>query len=371
MTASTVADIVASIYEAALAPERWDDVLAKITARTGAESAILFRAQPRGGSVAVSGLPSPPAVRKRFVDDAIKNPFIPMLGAAPPFQPHGDRILIPRRELERTEFFRDWVEPFGMSDGLMTALAPMGPQAVVLTLARNGRRPNPFGEQAVKRLKTLIPYLRRALRIQSELAARSFLPDVASTFLLDRISTPVVILSETHRLVWGNEASTDLFRDDACITLARDGSLDARTSQGRRALAGLLASAAENGGAVAKLERANSPALIILALPLDGSTLGAPAGAGAVTLLFLDGAARAPSPAAAERFRSLFDLTPAELAVALMVAEDRSLPQVAAALGIAPSTARTHVKSLFLKTETHSQAALSRLLVQLDLIKSS
>jgi hypothetical protein len=56
----------------------------------------------------------------------------------------------------------------------------------------------------------LIPYLRRALRIQSELTARRFLPDAASTFLLDKISIPAIILSETYRLVRGNEASTDL-----------------------------------------------------------------------------------------------------------------------------------------------------------------
>jgi DNA-binding CsgD family transcriptional regulator len=52
-----------------------------------------------------------------------------------------------------------------------------------------------------------------------------------------------------------------------------------------------------------------------------------------------------------------------------MVAQEKSLPQIALALGIAPSTVRTHAKSLFFKTDTHSQGALSRLLQQLDLIR--
>jgi hypothetical protein len=305
------ADIVSALYEAALAPSRWEDALAKIGARCGADSVILYRAQLRGEEGAMlSGLPGSALLRRRFVAEAPLNPFIPRLAKAPLFKPQGDRDMIPRRELERTAFFRAWVEPFEMSDGLMTSLAPIGPDAAVLTLIRKGRGPHAFEEPAIRRLTGILPHLRRALQVQRELMARTTLPEAASLFLLDKLALPAMVLSGEGRLLWGNEAGMQLARAGASVTLARDGSLEARTAQGRRALAGLLAAALgsgddDSGGGggccCAKLDRGNGLPLIILALPLDGGGLGAAGqlASGAVTLLFLDGAAQIPSGAAA------------------------------------------------------------------------
>jgi DNA-binding NarL/FixJ family response regulator len=50
------------------------------------------------------------------------------------------------------------------------------------------------------------------------------------------------------------------------------------------------------------------------------------------------------------------DLTPTELRVLLAIVESGGVPQVAAALGIANSTVRTHLGRLFSKTGTSRQA---------------
>ena len=58
---------------------------------------------------------------------------------------------------------------------------------------------------------------------------------------------------------------------------------------------------------------------------------------------------------------SSYNLTPTELRVLLAIVEIGGAPEVAAKLGIAPSTVRTHVGRLFEKTGTKRQAELVRL----------
>ncbi len=65
---------------------------------------------------------------------------------------------------------------------------------------------------------------------------------------------------------------------------------------------------------------------------------------------------------AAESLRERYWLIAAEAAMAIHAARGKGLGAAAAALGIAPSTARSHLKRVFEKTNTHRQAELTWLL---------
>jgi DNA-binding CsgD family transcriptional regulator len=60
----------------------------------------------------------------------------------------------------------------------------------------------------------------------------------------------------------------------------------------------------------------------------------------------------------------LFGLTRAESAVAAALCAGMSLSQYAAAAGVSVLTARTHLKRVQAKTDTHSQAELVALLLR-------
>lgn len=60
--------------------------------------------------------------------------------------------------------------------------------------------------------------------------------------------------------------------------------------------------------------------------------------------------------------RSIFKLTPAEVRVAQLVMTGATNASIAKLLKIGPGTARTHIKSLYLKTGTHRQPHLTALL---------
>jgi DNA-binding CsgD family transcriptional regulator len=85
--------------------------------------------------------------------------------------------------------------------------------------------------------------------------------------------------------------------------------------------------------------------------------------ASAVAVFLADNAAQ---PAArTELLKSLFELTPAEARLAEQLASGPSLSDAADNLGITIGTARTQLKSVFLKTDTSRQAELVRLLLLL------
>jgi DNA-binding CsgD family transcriptional regulator len=67
-----------------------------------------------------------------------------------------------------------------------------------------------------------------------------------------------------------------------------------------------------------------------------------------------------------ERLRMLFGLTPAEAAFAMEIVKGDGRRAAAQRRGIACSTARTHLSSIFEKTGTRRQAELVRLLLQMD-----
>jgi DNA-binding CsgD family transcriptional regulator len=85
-------------------------------------------------------------------------------------------------------------------------------------------------------------------------------------------------------------------------------------------------------------------------------------GAGAAHVLFINRNDPKDAPVFAA-FAERFDLTPQEARVLQTLVEAGSVPMAADILGIAASTARTHVTSIFDKTGVRRQADLLRLLM--------
>jgi DNA-binding CsgD family transcriptional regulator len=63
--------------------------------------------------------------------------------------------------------------------------------------------------------------------------------------------------------------------------------------------------------------------------------------------------------------QDIFDFTPAELRVAEWLVQGMGDDLIAHELGIAVSTARTHIKSILGKTQTRSKAELAHLLTMI------
>jgi DNA-binding CsgD family transcriptional regulator len=102
--------------------------------------------------------------------------------------------------------------------------------------------------------------------------------------------------------------------------------------------------------------------LSVLVIPLPVETYWlAPRRAAAI--LFLTDPEGTRNPTAAS-LRGSFGLTRTEAAMAIEVLNGGGLKAAAARLGIAPTTARTHLTAIFNKTRTRRQAELVRILLR-------
>jgi len=61
--------------------------------------------------------------------------------------------------------------------------------------------------------------------------------------------------------------------------------------------------------------------------------------------------------------KRIYGLTPAEHRLAMMIAEGHSLAEACAILNVSANTARTHLKRIFSKTDTHRQSSLVKLIL--------
>lgn len=98
---------------------------------------------------------------------------------------------------------------------------------------------------------------------------------------------------------------------------------------------------------------------------IPGQRFGAEEKPDAVVVLLIDTEQR--TKVSGDTLVRLYNLTPSETRVALMLIDGKRLDQIAEELEVAQTTVVFHLKNLFRKTETHRQADLIRVLLSVPL----
>jgi DNA-binding CsgD family transcriptional regulator len=183
-------------------------------------------------------------------------------------------------------------------------------------------------------------------------------------------------LDGTGRILWNNARAEALMDTNDGLRRTANNRLAAGSHTTSTALQRLLQQARTGTGGMLRLERrSGQPALIAIAVPLRDRapqrSVLPPRAADSTTALFIVDSASRPSMskegAAREGLRALYDLTVMEARVAIRLASGTGIPDVACALGVAPSTIRSHTKSLYQKMNLHSQAELASLIERITL----
>jgi len=210
-----------------------------------------------------------------------------------------------------------------------------------------------------------VPHIRRAV-----LCARvvDLKQAEAATYAdtLDGLSAGLFLIDAGGRIVHANAAAHGILAADDFLR-AIAGRLVARDAQVDQTLREIFATA-DNGTAGIGLKGIALPLIdhdgalyVAHVLPL---TTGARRRAGATytaaAAMFVRKATMDP-PAPPEVIAKTYKLTPAELRVLLAIVEVGGVPEVAAALGVADTTVKTHLSRLFEKTGTSRQADLVKL----------
>jgi len=217
-------------------------------------------------------------------------------------------------------------------------------------------------EDVRRRLASILPHVRRALQIGEDIA-RSRAETAALADTLDGLGAGLFIVDSATRILHTNAAARRLLAAED-VLCSRGGRLIACDPQANRSLR--LALAASDDAmdampgplALIASDGTHRVGHIRLLKPVARSYGDGSHEALAAVMVYKAGMEYPRPP---DIIATFYNLTPTELRVLLAIVEIGGAPEVAAKLGIAPSTVRTHVGRLFEKTGTRRQAELVRL----------
>ena len=358
-----LSDLISLVYDAAIDQSLWENAIERVAYYVGGVGAGLFckdidaqhvSAPHRFGIV----WPLPVALFRQTYPAAVGH-FLAEIE-----QPIATADLMPYDELTATGFYREWARPQGLIDFVSAVLDKSATSVAMFGVFRHER--NGFVDDETRhRMRLIVPHIRRAIII-----ARLLDLKVAETGTfaetLDGLDAGLYLVDEGGRIVHTNAAGRAILNaGDVLYVAARHlAACDAQVNQTLRevfAAAGQGDAALGTKGIAIPLTGKDGERYIAHALPL---TTGARRRAGmaytAVAALFVRKAALAMS-SRSEIIGKMFKLTPTELRVLLAIVEVGGVPEVAAALGVADTTVRSHVSRLFQKTGTKRQADLVKL----------
>jgi DNA-binding CsgD family transcriptional regulator len=214
----------------------------------------------------------------------------------------------------------------------------------------------------------LLPHLRRAVELHSRLdVVESERRMYASA--IDRMQVGTVTLDESGAIMSTNSVADEILAEADGMRIAH-GTVEATDAQENRtlqrlvrhALLGHFGKAGPLVEAMPITRGGDKPKLGVLVRTVPLSDWSEDNRRRPATVLFLRDPDR-KSQRAQEVVRKLFDLTPAETSLALLLTNGLTLEEAAEELDISKNTARAHLRSIFSKTGVTRQATLVRILL--------
>jgi DNA-binding CsgD family transcriptional regulator len=277
-------------------------------------------------------------------------------------------MLCPDEIYTRGEYYHDFLRPLDM----LHVVAPIlrsdsqGANFTALTIFRSARG-EPFGEGERKFLLLLTPHLQRAFQLHNRIQGLERKGNAAGE-ALDHLQQGVVLLNAKGHVLLVNRAATALFATEKSLKLTPSGLMAAVPSENRelrRLIEGAIATGnrkgMDSGGAMLISRSDFRYPLQVLVTPLRTKTIHIGKDLPVAAIFISDPDCKPVSNSTV--FAQLFGLTRAETRLAQILASGQSLKDAAARLGVAQSTLRSQLKSIFAKTNTNRQGELVRLLL--------
>ncbi|MFT4117594.1 helix-turn-helix transcriptional regulator [Bradyrhizobium sp.] len=353
-------ELVESIYDAGLDPSRWNEAVVGIRDFVGGQACGLFSKD----SISKFGVThyycgADPHYIQLYSETHSK--FDPLSVLPPQGQIVSIPDLVNFDAYRRGRFYQEWMRPQGCSDAANVVLDRSNASCPVMMTVLSGRRMVDAGMK--QRLSLVVPHASRALLINRTIASKLTLA-TALADILDNLASGIFLLDASCQVVHANSAGQALLAaEDVVRTVA--GQLVTSSAETNQILRDAFAARdialpVGRGQAIPLLspeaERYVAHILPLASVLRNGSER-LPDAVGALLLrkVTLGGQSYG------ELIARTFDLTPAELRVFLSIVEVGGVPETAAALGIAETTAKTHLHRVFAKTGVSRQADLVKL----------
>lgn len=343
----------------------WSDVLALLRERFDSQLATLSHHHFASGQGAVvCEFPETLGYRAAYAEYASRNPW---LLASEEYAAGrvltGDELLS-NRDLVKTDFYRDLLRPQGLFH-CMSGVAVRRGNLVHFVSLHRGPEQTGFGEREKTSFKPLLAHISLALENRWRLRQAGELTAVMKA-VVDRYPHPSVLVDADGRIVHRNRSAVAASLLSAGLRV-EDNRLAAATPVDRAALRETIreiASAARDGRDTTRAMTLSVPGGHhpgVVSMHAAGRAFSAERGETDELVLIATRNPHIAHDIHTCSFVKQFRLSPAQARVSVMIVSGHSLADTALRLHVSENTARSHLKQVFQKTNTHGQMELVHL----------
>ena len=345
--------IIENIYEAVADTSRWPGVLQTIADAFGAQDASLSAASPVAVPWLVAPRTDPSFLQSYGQHYHPLNLFWDRMTRVPVGTAVTDQMVLRQETLRASQFYNEWSRP-------QNYLSVMGATLLVEDQWRfefvvPGK--NAFGPEQIKLYDALAPHLKRAVQLTHRLQSAE-LDRAYSHGALDSVDRGMLIVDSRARVLFVNQAARKSF--NAGLKLLDGVLCGARPSETATLHLAIVDPFSHGGRNEISISRgADRAPLSLTVIPLRHHIEWIARHEQASIVFVSD-----PEEVVCQRHQVLqkqFGLTRAEAALVEEMLKGGDVPEVAARIGIAPATARTHLHRIFRKTGTTRQSELVHL----------
>ncbi|WP_157218055.1 helix-turn-helix transcriptional regulator [Flavisphingomonas formosensis] len=364
MQAKDVSALIAPLYADLVTGSPWIGFLEALAAFLPCRHPTIVARVPNAHDpgLLVSSEPNPEGSRPYQQSLFDQTPFRDL----PPGEIHTLRTMMSEAVLAALPYYRDYLEPAGVTDILAVDLADARSGMTLRLRASRSAGSAPFAEHERHVVRLLLPHLQAALEIHGRLLGQQSLLALYDRSA-ERLGIGAALLTEARQLVFANVVLRDM-QAHGCPLLIRGSRVIGARPQDDAPLQAALdrlirfPAAGQEGVHLLLGAADGGAAWSVLAEPVIDPIPADPDARPAVMLLV-----RAPGhfrPATAEHLVRQFGLTPAEAELALQLAQGRTLDEASASGGISRNTARNQLAAIFSKTGVNRQTDLVRLILE-------
>lgn len=358
--------LVLLLHEGALEPRRWQEFLEAAAQRLKGNAATLVLRSPAAGEAGLlytwGGRPEGEQAYASYY--FALDPFVQL--------PEGRVVtlheFVPREQLERSEFYRDYLEPYDTVYNLGIDIREEGRFYVRFRVCRPARTGD-FTAADRRFCELLVPHLKAAVRAHAELdivrSERAVYADA-----MDNLTMATIILDESGKVLHTNALAQQILAQQDGLTVSDQALVPWHPDDAQKFNAALAraAEASRSGKPgiveVMRVQRSSGRGrlgMIIRPAPARPRTEQGALRCSIAVFLSAESAARDASTASVQK---LFGLTQKEAQLALSLANGRTLQEAATDLGITLNTARAHLRAIFTKTGIGRQTKLVRAILR-------
>lgn len=365
--------VVQGLYEAAAGARPWGAAMGALDDVIGVLGSQMLVVDKATGRLLISETPdhTPPDAVLDYVREYHRiDPHTQYLVTRPVGEIMHTADLFPAQTYASHPFYRDFWTPYNVRSFVGTKLAEDERHVAAIGIMRSLDQPSYTSAETAlvgRYLGHLVVAVRIARFLQKVHAAA-----VVGHGLMEGSTRPMILVDRQLGIRAANSAARRYFASGSTF-YAEDEVLKCRNARGERTVSSAVAQMLVDSAvtekstqvqrrAVRVAGKGNAFAFCSLWGMRPEFTMGAFGQSPAILLTVCE-----PDQKSAldpMLVASIFDLTPAEARIGVELMDGPGIAAIAARLRVSNATVKSHLKSIFLKTGTHRQAELVRLLLQ-------